>query len=96
MSFSADLLILVSIKVSPADTKMSASPQKIQEKKKGGEEETEAEERKTEGFILKNSARNFLNFFFSFGHVNTGCPILHVAQIIPSHIIKKKKKKFRN
>lgn len=61
MSFSADLLILVSIKVSPADKKMSASPQKIQGKKIKGRGGREAEERKrkTKGFIVRNSASNF-------------------------------------
>lgn len=62
MSFSADLLILVSIKVSPADKKMSASPQKIQgkKKKKGrGGREAEERKRKTKGFIVRNSASNF-------------------------------------
>lgn len=54
MSFSADLLILVSIKVSPADKKMSASPQKIQGKKKkrGGGEERQRRERERPKVLL--------------------------------------------
>lgn len=52
MSFSADLLILVSIKVSPADTKMSASPQKIQRKKRGGGKQRQRRERERPKVLL--------------------------------------------